>query len=261
MDVKRFFFGGMGILSLITLLLSGGVLHPSEAKALTADTRQNKTENWEAKRVSESHSEKEDPHAKFRDGSMGSMMGGMMGGMSPHGSSKGKSPHGGKGMHSPFSAQGMKEKLGLDDGQTKKMKTVISSYRKASIRANAELKIAQIEFDEAVADKGFNFSDVESKAKSREALATALTMVRVKALADARDVLSEEQFGKFMTMITHRMSRHRGKGKHGMSGRGHGMKSGHGGESSHGSFKHGSSFSHHGGGSPLGKPSGHGYDD
>jgi len=72
-------------------------------------------------------------------------------------------------------------------------------------------------------------------------------------MADARDILSAEQFDKFMTMITHRMSRH--KGKHGMSGGGHGMKSGHGGKGSHGSSKHSSSFSPHGSRSAHGKSS------
>lgn len=258
MNVKKIFLGGIYALSFTALLLSGGILRPSEAKALTADELHDMTENWEARPISEPKSGKEDPHAKFRDGSMGDMMHGMTGGMSPHGASKKKSPHSGKGMHSPFSAQGMKEKLGLDDGQTKKMKTVISTYRKASIRANAELKIAQIEFDESVADKGFNLRDVESKAKNREAFATTLTMVRVKALADARDVLSEEQFGKFMTMITHRMSRHKGKGKHSMMKGRHGSKSAHGGSMPHGKSK--SAKGHHGSGTPHGMM-GESYDD
>lgn len=273
MNLKRIFFGGMYSLSLMALLFSNGILHPSEAKALTASELPNKIEQGSAIQVSEPHAGKKDPHAKFRDGSMGSMMDAMMGD-NPHASSKKKSPHSKKGMHSPFSAQGMKESLGLDDAQAKKIKHVISSYRKESIRKNADLKIAQIEFDESVADKGFNVSDVEMKAKNREAVATALTMVRVKAMADARDILSAEQFDKFMTMITHRMSRHKGKGKHGMSGGGHGMKSGHGGKSSHGSSfsphgsksAHGKSSSaknHHGGGTPHGKSGGspHNYED
>ncbi|MEC4678243.1 MAG: hypothetical protein VST69_05765, partial [Nitrospirota bacterium] len=261
--LKRIFFGGMYSLSLMALLFSNGILHPPEAEALTASELQNTTENGSAIQVSEPHAGKKDPHTKFRDGSMGSMMDAMMGD-NPHASSKKKSPHSKKGMHSPFSAQGMKEGLGLDDAQAKKIKHVISSYRKESIRKNADLKIAQIEFDESVADKGFNISDVEMKAKNREAVATALTMVRVKAMADARDILSAEQFDKFMTMITHRMSRHKGKGKHGMSGGGHGMKSGHGGKSSHGSFKHSSSAkNHHGGGTSHGKSGGspHNYED
>lgn len=246
MNVKRIFFGGMYSLSLMALLLSNGILRPSEAKALTPDTRQDKIEDRKAIPVSGSRSVKEDPHAKFRDGSMGSMMEDMMG-MSPRASSKKKSHHLGKGKHSPFSAQGLKESLGLDKDQTKKIKRVISSYRKESIRKNADLKIAQIEFDESVADKGFNLTDVEKKVKNREAFASALTMVRVKAMADARDILSEEQFDKFMIMITHRMSRHSRKGKHGMSGGGHGMRSGHGGKSSHSRrFKHGSGPSPHG---------------
>lgn len=248
MNVKKIFLGGIYALSFVSLLVSGGILRPFEAKALTADELHNMTKNGEAKQVSESPG-KEDPHAKFRDGSMGGMMGSMM---SPHGASKKSSPHSGKGKHSPFSAQGLKEKLGLDEGQTKKIRTLFSTYRKESIRKNADLKIAQIEFDEAVADKGFNLSDVEKKAKKREAIATALTMVRVKALADARDVLSEEQFGQFMTMITHRMSRHKGKGKHGMSGGGHGMKSGHGSKSSHGGF----GFTPHGTSGPHGRAHG-----
>lgn len=246
MNMKKFFFWGTCSLSLVALLLSTGVLRPSEAKALTAEGLQDKTENWKAIRVSGSPSGKEDPHAKFRDGSRGSMMEGMMG-MRPHASSKKKSHHSSK--HSPFSAQGLKESLELDEDQAKKIKSVISSYRKESIRKNADLKIAQIEFDESVADKGFNLTDVEKKVRNREAFASALTMVRVKAMADARDILSEEQFDKFMIMITHRMSHHSRKGKHGMSGGGHGGKSSH------------SRRLQHGGGSPHSNPGGSGYED
>ncbi len=254
MTVKKIFLGGVCALFLMASLFANGILHPSEAEALTESELQDKTEHWEATRVSEPHGGKKDPHTKFRDGSMGSMMDAMMAD-NPHASSKKKSPHSKKGMHSPFSAQGLKEGLGLDDAQAKKIKGVISAYRKESIRKNADLKIAQIEFDESVADKGFNLSDVEMKAKNREAVATALTMVRVKAMADARDILSGEQFDKFMTMITHRMSRHKGRGKHGMSGGGHRMKGGHG--------KSSSAKNHHGGGMPPGKSGGspHSYDD
>ncbi len=243
---------GGGILLLAGLVFSAGVLMPSGifAEEMIASSKDNK----------------EDPHARFRDGSMGGMSGmsGMSGMMNPHASgSKKGGHHSKKGVHSPFSVMGLKERLGLDESQTKKIKAVISDYRKGSITKKAELKIAQLEFDEAVSEKGFSVSDVEKKAMKRESAATALTMVRVKALAGAREVLSDEQYSKFMGMMAHRMSRHGGKGKHGGHGFGmHGKKSGHGG-SLHGAMKGHGSFGghgkgsmmdrHHGGGSPHGK--------
>lgn len=274
MTFKKMLKGGVLIFGSVGLLVSAIALVPSRSLAVEAVTvsngQQDKAEG------------KKDPHARFRDGSMMEMMGMM----SPHGK-KSKSPHGKKkGKHAPFSAQGLKEKLGLDDVQTKKMRQLISTYRKESIRKKAALKIAQIEFDEAVAEKGFSLSDVEKKVRERESMASALTMVRVKALAGASEVLSASQFEKFKGLMAHRMSRHKkGKkhgghgfgvhgrrGKHGFSGghgfSPHGSAGAHGGMMGHGGFgahgKSGSFDGAHGGASPHGKmrrSGSDGYDD
>ncbi len=247
MSLKNVLIGGMLSLAVASLLVSGyGFTSSVMAEEGSAS--------------SDEHGKK-DPHARFREGSM---MGGMMGEMkSPHSGMSKKGPHGSKkGMHSPFSVQGLKEKLELDEAQTKKIREVISNYRKGSISKSAELKIAQIEFDEAVSEKGFSLSDAEKKAKKRESVATELTMVRVKALAGAREILSDAQYEKFMGMMAHRMSRSGRKGKHG----GHGFKSHGGGSGMHGGMMGQSSFGghgktefagrHHGGSSPHGSTGG-----
>ncbi len=239
MSVKKIFIEKWVSIFFVSLLVFAALLFPFKSEAAAADEHHKTTEK--AVQISEDPSEKKDPHARFRDGSMGGMMGSMM---SPDDSSP-KNPHGSKkGGHSLFSAKGLKEQLGLDETQTKKMRAVISEYRKESILKNADLEVAQLEFDEAVAEKGFNPSDVEKKAMKRESLATALTMVQVKALSKTGEILTEGQFEKFMGMLAHRMSRPGGKSMHGSFGHGrkggdgyaspHGGKGMHGGKSPHG---------------------------
>ena len=114
--------------------------------------------------------------------------------------------------HHPFSPEGLKAALDLDEGQAEKMRGILREYRKGVILKKARLRVAQIELDAAVADGDFVMADIEKLAKAREAAATALTMVRVHALAGARAVLSETQFKTFMRMVAHRM---RGGGHHG----------------------------------------------
>lgn len=181
--------------------------------------------------------EEEDPHRRFRKGSREDMMSEMMRGMrrSPHPESSKKRGH------SPLSVQGLQDSLKLDDAQAKKMRSILSEYRKGVIMKTAKLRVSQIELDEMVADRDFVLDDVKKKAKKRESAATALTMARVEALAGARDVLSKEQFGKFMKMLTHQMMARSKKGMHGMRGRRHG-RGPHGRASKHGRF------SEHGGG-------------
>jgi Spy/CpxP family protein refolding chaperone len=128
---------------------------------------------------------------------------------------EGKSHRGKK--HSAFSIQGMKEALHLDDAQTKKMHKLFRDYRKDVILKNAHLKIARIELEEAISDDKFVLSTIEKKVKEKEAVSTALVMVRVRALATAKGFLSKDQFKKFMGRIAHQMK-----------GRGHGKSSRHG---------------------------------
>lgn len=219
MSVKKIFIEKWVSIFFVSLLVFAALLFPLKSGASAAEERRGATDK--TTQMAEDASGKEDPHARFRDGSMGGMMGGMM---SPHGAKKGG--------HSLFSTKGLKEQLGLDENQIKKMRAVISEYRKESILKNADLEVAQLEFDEAVAEKGFNPSDVEKKAMKRESLATALTMVRVKALSKTGEILTEGQFEKFMGMLAHRMSRPGGKSMHGSFG--HGGKGMHGGKSPHG---------------------------
>ncbi|MFQ5544127.1 MAG: hypothetical protein ACE5FY_07225 [Nitrospiria bacterium] len=138
-----------------------------------------------------------------------------------------------RGHHSPFSAEGLKETLELSDDQDKKMRVLLRNYRKGVILEKANVRVAQIELDASVADGNFEIADIEKKAKEREAAATALTMVRVHALADAKSFLSKDQFRQFMANVAHTMSRgghgkKHTKGRHGRSGHGGKSRGGHG---------------------------------
>lgn len=139
----------------------------------------------------------EDPHRRFREGR----------------TERGK-------RHSPFSIQGMKEALHLDDAQTKEMHKLFRDYRKDVILKNAHLKIARIELEEAISDDKFVLSAIEKKVKEKEAVSTALVMVRIRALAKAKEFLSKDQFNKFMEQVAHQMKGRRDgmSGRHGRSG-------------------------------------------
>ncbi len=115
----------------------------------------------------------------------------------------------------------MQEALHLDDAQTKKMHKLFRNYRKDVILKNAHLKIARIELEEAISDDKFVLSAIEKKVKAKEAVSTALVMVRVRALANAKGFLSKDQFNKFMERIAHQMKgrRHGVSGRHGRSGK------------------------------------------
>ncbi len=160
----------------------------------------------------------EDPHRRFREGSMPT-----------HEKSSGMSGH------SSFSAKGLKEALQLNDGQSEKMRQLFRDYRKGTILKNAELRVAQIELEEAVADENFNVNEIEKKAQIKEKAATALVMVRVNALAKAKDFLSKDQFQQFIGKVAHQMGKrnHHGSMK-GKSSRSHGSMGGMMGGSPHG---------------------------
>lgn len=240
MNLKKIFLNEGLFYAMASLLVLGAIPTASHA----ADIEVGQAEAIQVSEGSEDKSgEKENPHARFRDGSMGGMMESIMGskGKSPHSRvSKKASSHSKRGGHSLFSAEGLKKILELDDAQAKKIKKVFSNYRKDSIMKNASLRVAQIEFDESVSSVDFKVSEVEKKVKARESAATALTMVRVNALVETRGILSKDQFKKFMGMVKSRMvsqGKHGRSGRHGEKGRSHGA----GGFGGHGSSRRGHS--------------------
>lgn len=150
--------------------------------------------------------EREDPHRRFRKGQ-----------------TDGHSRSFGRGRHHGFSVKGLKDFLHLDDEQAEKMRRVLREYRKGVILKKANLRVAQIELDAAVGDGDFVISDIEKLAMAREAAATELTMVRVRALADAKSFLSEKQFRQFMGRVAHQMRQGSPHGRQGDQ-RHHGKK-------------------------------------
>jgi len=127
----------------------------------------------------------------------------------PHSDSFGKEGHHG------FSAEGLNKSLHLDEEQTGKMREVIRNYRKGVILKQADLRVAQLELDASVADGNFVMADIEKLVAARESAASALTLVRIHALAEAKSFLSIEQFRQFMGRVTHRMRKGRSHGRRG----------------------------------------------
>lgn len=162
----------------------------------------------------------EDPHRRFREGGQAER---------PQGhpnvregrKEKGR-PHGGRGGASLFSVEGLSEALNLDEPQTQKMQDLLMEYRKGMIQKTAALEVAMMELEEAVARPKLDMAAVEKQAKQKEAIATDLTLFRVREMAKAKEFLSEEQFDQFRGLIEMRMTSGSYGGGRGM-GRGHGM--------------------------------------
>lgn len=169
----------------------------------------------------------EDPHRRLREGGQAERPQGHPNvGEGKQG--KGR-PHMGRGGASLFSAEGLSRALNLNEQQTQKMQDLLMEYRKGMIQREAAHEVAMIELEEAVARPKLDMAAIEKQAKQKEAAATDLTLFRVRAMAKAKDFLSEEQFDQFRNLIEHRMTSgsyggSRG-GPHGMMGmgKGHGM--------------------------------------
>src|SRR5579884_1679552 len=137
-----------------------------------------------------------------------------------------------------FTMDGLKQALNLNDDQAKKLHDLFTDYRKGVIQKRANLQVAEIELEEAIADPKLDLAKVEKKAKDKEALETDLLMFRVRSMAKAKEFLSDAQYNQFRSMIERRMSMSMSGGMHpmmhGMMSHGRGMEMGKGMESPHG---------------------------
>ena len=138
-------------------------------------------------------------------------------------------PHpGSRGGASLFSAEGLSEALNLNPEQTKKMQDLLMEYRKGMIQRQAALEVAMIDLEEAVARPKLDMAAVEKEAKKKEAAATDLTLFRVRAMAKAKDFLSDQQFDQFRSLIEQRMTAGAYRGSMGSPHGGMGMGKRHG---------------------------------
>jgi Spy/CpxP family protein refolding chaperone len=125
-------------------------------------------------------------------------------------------PSGGTGMMPPghmgqssmttqMSAEHLKQRLGLTDEQTAKLKELRRTYLKETVMQTAKIKVAELELGDLLDDKKLDLSKIEKKIKEAEALRSELTLSRVRSLMKSADFLTPEQFEKLRAMTVRRL--------------------------------------------------------
>jgi len=93
-----------------------------------------------------------------------------------------------------------REELDLSDRQISDLESIVSSLRKAEIRAEANLRIAEVELDELLRAEKADLSKVKPKLEEIAKLQAELKFLHIKAEEDAKKILTEEQLRKFGTL-------------------------------------------------------------
>jgi Spy/CpxP family protein refolding chaperone len=135
------------------------------------------------------------------------MMQGMHGGMMGMGRGKGRM-HGWKGgMHHGFGGPGLMEmhaeQLGLSDEQLADIREIWSDHKKAAIRTEADVEIAEMELQEILGHQPVDFDKAKSKIERIGALRQNVQLGMLEAMRKSHDVLTEEQREKLMTLRKH----------------------------------------------------------
>lgn len=151
-------------------------------------------------------------------GSMG-QMGGQTGGMGPSGRG---------GSMAQMSAEDLKQRLGLSDEQTAKLKDIRRNYLKDTTMQGAKIRVAELELSDLLDEKKLDASKIEKKVKEIESLKSELTMGRIRSLIKTADFLTPEQFDQLRTMTMRRMGTMGTMPKHPMGPAGPGPHSGSG---------------------------------
>lgn len=145
--------------------------------------------------------------------------------------------------HHAMSPAALKEKLGLNDDQTKALEPLELDYRKTSIKNHADLRVAMIDLASLLDQKTPDKQAISQKIDEIAALQKHMMSYRVDALLKLKGILTPAQYEKFRDLLKEHMEHmeHMMKGMHGMGGMmehgsmgahgyGHGMMEGHGEE-------------------------------
>jgi Spy/CpxP family protein refolding chaperone len=120
---------------------------------------------------------------------MGGGMGmGMHGGMMGHGE--------GMGCCQKGFFLGLKDELELTDKQVQDLQSIKMEFMKGKFRAEADLKIAQMELKGLMQDDNASLKDIETKMNAVAKLRTDMKLSHIKALRQAKALLTPEQKAK-----------------------------------------------------------------
>jgi len=147
-------------------------------------------------------------------GEGGMMGGGMMGGGMMGGTAHGRDP----GHEGPLLSLmlDMKEQLGLSLQQVKTLRDLRTAFEKEAIQRGAEIRLAELELREALAQDNVDLGKTEALVKRIAGLRADLRIARLRTIEKGKGVLTPEQLAKFRE-AGHEMARG-GMGGRGMMG-------------------------------------------
>ena len=93
-----------------------------------------------------------------------------------------------------------REALGLSADQVRKLEQVRDGFQRQSIRNDADLRIVELDIAALLENEPVDLAKVEAKMREGEKLRTDLRIARVRAIEQARGLLSAEQKKKFQEL-------------------------------------------------------------
>jgi len=88
---------------------------------------------------------------------------------------------------------GLKDELELTDKQVQDLQSIKMDFMKGKFRTEADLKIAQMEMKGLMQDDNSNLKDIEAKMNAVAKLRTDMKLSHIKALRQAKALLTPEQ--------------------------------------------------------------------
>jgi Spy/CpxP family protein refolding chaperone len=92
------------------------------------------------------------------------------------------------------------EKLGLSEEQVENLKAIKSDHKKATIKKEAEVKIAHVELEELLDQEPVNFDRVKSKISQISEMETQMRLAHLTSIQKAHKVLTADQLEKTKTL-------------------------------------------------------------
>jgi Spy/CpxP family protein refolding chaperone len=100
-----------------------------------------------------------------------------------------------------------KDSLGLSAEQVKKLEQLRDQFQRQSIRTDADLRIIELDIAALLDSSTIDVAKVEAKIREAEKLRAELRIARVRAIEQAKAVLTSEQRKKFFEMVDSRAGR------------------------------------------------------
>jgi Spy/CpxP family protein refolding chaperone len=100
-----------------------------------------------------------------------------------------------------------REELHLSGEQVRKLEQLRDQFQRQSIRTEADLKIIELDVAALLDSESVDLAKVEQKVRESEKLRADLRIARVRALEQAKAVLTTEQRRKFFDSAQSRMAR------------------------------------------------------